>query len=68
MAKLKAKRTGTKVFLPKYQNAEMLTLEFFKGDTFAITSWPATDDYTVIQIHQHVDILDQLIKYVNANI
>ena len=76
MPKLKAKRKGTLVYLPKYVNAEMLTLEFLRGQTVGITPLgePArgTDlegqDYTAVQIHIHVDLLDELVEYINANI
>lgn len=72
--KLYAYRDGTLVYLPKYVNAEMLMLEHFRGETLAIT--PAGDcllngsseNYRGVQIHMHVDILDSLIRYINANI
>lgn len=73
MPKLKAKREGTLVYLPKYVNAEMLMLEFFRGDTFAITPQGNAlvdgdaDNYTAVQIHQHVDILDGLLVYIDDN-
>lgn len=74
MPKLKAKRAGTLIYLPKYVNAEMLMLEFFRGQTLAITpaGTPLIDgdaeNYLAVTVHQHVDILDQLVGYINANI
>lgn len=74
MPKLKAKREGTLVYLPKYVNAEMLMLEFFRGQTLAINPVGAcllngdADSYHGVTIHVHVDILDELIGYINANI
>lgn len=73
MLKLKAKRVGTLVHVPSYCNAEMLMLEFLKGDTVCITpqgkrSSSDGAEYLLVQINLHVDILDELVEFVNANI
>lgn len=66
----KATRNGTTVSLPKYCNAEMLLLEFFAGQDVMIR--PAhksnTLQRTILTINMHVDILDELLNYINANI
>ena len=70
MKKTLAKRNGTVVFLPRYSNAEMLMLEFFTEDTISITPFKRIGgaSHIVVQIHAHVDVLDELIGYVNRNI
>lgn len=68
---LKAKRNGTTVSLPRYCNAEMLMLEFFKGDLIGIKPLGAKQNsptYINVEVNVHVDILDQLLTYINDNI
>lgn len=65
----KAYRTRTAIFYPLYVNAEMLVLEFFKGKSINITPLEATeDDMGGIKINEHIDVLDQLIIYINSNL
>jgi hypothetical protein len=69
MSKLKAKLTGTIVHLPRYQNAEMLMLEFFKSQNVTITPMSGPGRGAMrIGINKPVDILEQLIDYINANL
>lgn len=72
--KILAMRVDKLVYLPKYVNAEMLMLEFFRGETLAINPVGnclidgESENYHGVVIHMHVDILDELIDYINRNI
>jgi hypothetical protein len=70
MNKLQAKRTGRAVHLPKYQNAEMLMLEFFAGErvTISPTGPGFNRTHTVVVIDEPLGRLDELLIYINENI
>lgn len=66
----KAYRKGNLVYLPKYVNAEMLTLEFFEGAP--VVMFPiknANPDYGKVRFpHVSKSHLTNLCKYINSNI
>lgn len=68
MASKKASVNGIIVSIPKYVNGEMLMLEFFKNDNMTITPMESKGNYTKVGIHMHVDILAELVEYINNNI
>lgn len=73
MADQKASREGAVIKLPKYCNAEMLLLEFFKGEAVVIEPLAPTVLYTKMEL-SYVDgrISDEkfkkLLDYINFNI
>lgn len=65
----KAKRSGKTVSLPMYRNAEMLMLEFFKGERITIQPKPRTHaDYTDVHIDTDGGRLNELVDFINNNI
>lgn len=68
--KLKTKRNGKTVSLPRYHNAEMLMLEFFAGERITIQpTGPGTSTlFTVVHVDAPAPQLDNLLDYINANI
>lgn len=70
--KLKAKREGDLIFLPKYVNAEMLMLEYFRDKQQGVEIYPGNDlgKYNTISFAfpDSVHFLDGLVEYINLNI
>lgn len=73
MTEQKASREGAVIKLPKYVNAEMLMLEFFKGRAVVIEPLTPTVLYTKMEL-SYTDgrISDKewrkLVDYINFNI
>lgn len=75
MAKQKATRDGAMLKLPKYVNAEMLMLEFFRDreEPVVIEVKQPTPMFTRMELYHvdgHLDAATwrELLRYINANI